>query len=207
MDDVSTVVLMSPITSSVFGGLDERVWKFFVDHPFLTSTARRLTDLGAMHTLIPLAVVAGMLVWWRYRSLVLAVVPWIALQFNSSFVAVLKRTFDVARPPRELWLGGAAGGSFPSGHVANTACLVVAVAMIVYLNESSLRVQRWSLMLASTGIVVMAWTRLALNVHWFSDVLAGAFVGIGTAGATVFVASLFKSRREIPLRTRDQSAS
>ncbi len=207
MDDVCTVVLMSPITSSVFGDLDERMWKFFVDHPFLISAARRLTDLGAMHTLIPLAVVAGMLVWWRYRSLVLAVVPWIALQFNSSFVAVLKRTFDVARPPRELWLGGAAGGSFPSGHVANTACLVVAVAMIVYLNESSLRVQRWSLMLASTGIVVMAWTRLALNVHWFSDVLAGAFVGIGTAGATVFVASLFKSRREIPLRTRDQSAS
>ena len=207
MDDVSTVVLMSPITSSVFGDLDERVWKFFVDHPFLTNTARRLTDLGAMHTLIPLAVVAGMLVWWRYRSLVLTVVPWIALQFNSSFVAVLKRTFDVARPPRELWLGGAAGGSFPSGHVANTACLVVAVAMIVYLNESSLRVRRWSLMLASTGIVVMAWTRLALNVHWFSDVLAGAFVGIATAGATVFVASLFKSRREIPLRTRDQSAS
>ena len=198
---------MSSVTSSVLGGLDERIWTFFVDHPFLTSTARRLTDLGAMRMLIPLAVVTGMLVWWRYRSLALAVVPWIALQFNSSLVAVLKRTFDIARPPKELWLGGAAGGSLPSGHVANTACLIVAVAMIVYLNESSVRVRRSSLMLASAGIVVMAWTRLALNVHWFSDVLAGAFVGIGTAGATVFVASLFKSRREIPLRTRDQSAS
>jgi undecaprenyl-diphosphatase len=195
---------MPPVTSSVLGGIDERIWTFFVDHPFLTSTARRLTDLGAMRTLIPLAVVTGMLVWWRYRSLALAVVPWIALQFNSSLVAVLKRTFDIARPPKELWLGGAAGGSFPSGHVANTACLVVSVAMIVYLNESSVRVRRSSLMLASAGIVVMAWTRLALNVHWFSDVFAGAFVGIGTAGATVFVASLFKSRREIPLRTRDQ---
>lgn len=201
---MSTVVLMSPVSSSVLGGLDERIWTFFVDHPFLTSAARRLTDLGAMRTLIPLAVVTGMLVWWRYRSLVLAVVPWIALQFNSSLVAVLKRTFDIARPPKELWLGGAAGGSFPSGHVANTACLVVSVAMIVYLNESSVRVRRSPLMLASAGIVVMAWTRLALNVHWFSDVFAGAFVGIGTAGATVFVASLFKSRREIPLRTRDQ---
>ena len=201
---MSTVVLMPPVTSSVLGGIDERIWTFFVDHPFLTSTARRLTDLGAMRTLIPLAVVTGMLVWWRYRSLALAVVPWIALQFNSSLVAVLKRTFDIARPPKELWLGGAAGGSFPSGHVANTACLVVSVAMIVYLNESSVRVRRSSLMLASAGIVVMAWTRLALNVHWFSDVFAGAFVGIGTAGATVFVASLFKSRREIPLRTRDQ---
>jgi undecaprenyl-diphosphatase len=195
---------MPPVTSSVLGGIDERIWTFFVDHPFLTSTARRLTDLGAMRMLIPLAVVTGMLVWWRYRSLALAVVPWIALQFNSSLVAVLKRTFDIARPPKELWLGGAAGGSFPSGHVANTACLVVSVAMIVYLNESSVRVRRSSLMLASAGIVVMAWTRLALNVHWFSDVFAGAFVGIGTAGATVFVASLFKSRREIPLRTRDQ---
>lgn len=190
--------------SSVLGGLDERIWTFFVEHPFLTSTARRLTDLGAMHMLIPLAVIAGMIMWWRYRSFMLAVIPWVTLQFNSSLVAFLKRAFDVARPPRELWLGGAAGGSFPSGHVANTTCLLIAVAMIVYLNESSARVRRCALILASAGIVVMSWTRLALNVHWFSDVFAGAFVGMATAGATVFVAALFKSRREIPLRIHGQ---
>ena len=197
-------MLMSPVMSSVLGGLDERIWTFFVEHPFLTSTARRLTDLGAMHMLIPLAVVAGMTMWWRYRSFMLAVIPWVTLQFNSSLVAFLKRAFDVARPPRELWLGGAAGGSFPSGHVANTTCLLIAVAMIMYLNESSAQVRRCALILASAGIVVMSWTRLALNVHWFSDVLAGVFVGMATAGATVFVASLFKSRREIPLRTHGQ---
>ena len=204
---MATVVVMSSITASVFGGLDERIWTFFVDHPLWTDAAKSLTDLGAMHTLIPLAVAAGILIWWRYRSIAVAVVPWLALQFNSSLIAVMKRSFDVARPPRSEWLAGAAGGSFPSGHTANTTCLLVAVALIIFLHEQSPRARRGAVMIASAGIVVMAWTRLALNVHWFSDVVSGAFVGMAVAGATVFVASLFKSRREIPLRTRDQSAS
>lgn len=204
---MATVVTMPSVTASVFGGLDERIWTFFVDHPFMTGPARSLTDLGAMHALVPLAVVAGILVWWRYRSIAVAVVPWLALQFNSSLVAVMKQSFDVARPPRSEWLAGAAGGSFPSGHAANTTCLLVAVALIVFLHERSKWVRRGSVMIATAGIVMMAWTRLALNVHWFSDVFAGAVVGLAVAGSTVFVASLLRSRREIPLQTRDQLAS
>lgn len=204
---MATVVVMSSITASVFGGLDERIWTFFVDHPFLTDAAKSLTDLGAMHTLIPLAVAAGILIWWRYRSIALAVTPWIALQLNSSLVAVMKRSFDVARPPRSEWLAGAAGGSFPSGHTANTTCLLVAVALIIFLHEQGPIARRGTVMIASAGIVMMAWTRLALNVHWFSDVFAGAVVGLAVAGSTVFVASLLRSRREIPLQTRDQLAS
>jgi undecaprenyl-diphosphatase len=136
----------------------------------------------------------------------LSVVPWIALQINSSLVAVLKRAFDVARPPQENWLSGAAGGSFPSGHVANTTALLIAVAALLYIHETSLAVRRVTIVIATMGIVMMAWTRLALNVHWLSDVLAGAIVGTVVATATAFVAVTIRSRRESPLRTRDQLA-
>jgi membrane-associated phospholipid phosphatase len=43
-------------------------------------------------------------------------------------------------------------------------------------------------------------------VHWLSDVLAGAIVGTVVATATAFVAVTIRSRRESPLRTRDQLA-
>lgn len=204
---MATVVVMASVTASVLGGIDERVWSFFVAHPFLIDTAKNLTDLGSMRTLVPLSVGAGILLWWRYRSLMLAITPWMGLQFNSSFVAVLKRTSDVVRPPKSQWLAGAAGGSFPSGHVANTSCLLIAVALIVFLHETSLIARRCSVICASAGIVLMAWTRLALNVHWLSDVMAGAIVGIVVATGTVATAMFLKSRREIPLRTRDQLAS
>ena len=201
---MSTVVAMSPVSASVLGELDRWVWRQLLENPVLTDGARQITDAGSMSVLMPGAVVAGVALWWRYRSLLLALVPWIALQFNSSLVAVLKRACDVARPPQEHWLAGAAGGSFPSGHVANTTALLVSVAVLVFVHESSPVTRRASVVIASSGIVIMAWTRLALNVHWLSDVLAGAFVGIVIAVTTAFVAVSIRSRRVIPLRTRGQ---
>ena len=198
---------MTEFTAAVFGEFDRWVWRQFQQHPVLTDAAKVLTDAGSMSALLPGAVVAGAVLWWRYRSLLLAVVPWIALQFNSSLVAVLKRTFDVARPPQENWLSGAVGGSFPSGHVANTTVLLVAVAVVVFIHETSLTVRRATIVVATSGIVMMAWTRLALNVHWLSDVLTGAIVGTLIATATAYVAITIRSRRENPLRTRDQLAS
>lgn len=198
---------MVEITAAVFGELDRWVWRQFQQHPVLTDAAKVLTDAGSMSALLPGAVVAGAVLWWRYRSLLLAVVPWIALQINSSLVAVLKRTFDVARPLQDNWLSGAAGGSFPSGHVANTTALLIAVAVVVFIHESSLAVRRAIIIIATTGIVMMAWTRLALNVHWLSDVLAGAIVGTVIATSTAYIAATIRSRRESPLQTRDQLAS
>lgn len=195
------------MTASAFGEFDHWVWRQYVQNPVLTEVAKTVTDLGSTSVLMPAAVAAGVGLWWRYRSLLLAVIPWVALQINSSVVAVLKRTFDIARPPQENWLAGAAGGSLPSGHVANTTALLIAMAVVVCVHETSSRVRRTSIVIASSGIVLMAWTRLALNVHWLSDVLAGAIIGIVISTATAFVAIVIKSRRENPLQTRGQSAS
>ena len=197
---------MSSVTASVFGGLDQWVAEQFLQHPFLTDLARRITDAGVLSVLLPLAAISGVLLWWRYRSLVLAAAPWIALQLNSSLIAVMKKSFAVPRPPREFWLAGASGGSFPSGHTANTTCLLVIVATLVFLLEPKIEVKRSAVIIATVGSVLMGWTRLALHVHWFSDVAAGWAVGFCVAAAVAFAAVLAKSRREIPLRTHDQSA-
>ena len=198
---------MVKITAAVFGEFDRWVWRQFQQHPVLTDVAKVLTDAGAMSVLLPAAAVAGVALWWKYHSLLLAVIPWFALQVNSSVVAVLKRSFGVIRPPQEDWLSGAAGGSFPSGHVANSTVFLIAVAAVVFILETSLAVRRATIVTATSGIVIMAWTRLALNVHWLSDVLAGAIVGTVIAIATAYVAVTIRSRRVIRPRTRDQSAS
>jgi undecaprenyl-diphosphatase len=85
--------------------------------------------------------------------------------------------------------------------------LLIAVAVVVFIHETSLTVRRATIVVAATGIVMMAWTRIALNVHWLSDVLAGAIVGTVIATATAYVAITIRSQRENPLRTRDQLAS
>ena len=189
---MTTVVQMSSVTASVLGGFDRWVAEQFLQHSVLTDVARRITDAGVLGVLLPIAALCGVLLWWRYRSIAVAVAPWIAVQFNSSLVATLKRTFDVARPPREFWLAGASGGSFPSGHTANTTCLLVVVAALIFLLEQKKELKRAAVIVAAVGSVLMGWTRLALHVHWFSDVLAGWCVGATVAISVVFGAIVLR---------------
>ncbi len=185
---MTTVVLMSSVTAAVFGGFDHWVWRQLVHHPFLTIVARQITDVGTLPVLVPVSVLGAMLIWWRYRLVILAVSPWCALHINSASVAVLKRTFSVARPPHALWLTGAGGGSFPSGHTANTTSVLVAFALIIYLHEQEAFKRRIVISGAILGCGLMGWTRLALNVHWLSDVFAGWAVGAFFAVSVVFLA-------------------
>jgi undecaprenyl-diphosphatase len=47
--------------------------------------------------------------------------------------------------------------------------------------------------LAAAGIAGMAWSRTYLQVHWLSDVVAGAALGVGVALLGFGVAQLTRS--------------
>jgi undecaprenyl-diphosphatase len=87
--------------------------------------------------------------------------------------SVTKALVDRPRPPHELI--HASGASFPSGHAtyAGVTCVVV---VLLFTKRSPLW---WSLAVA--GIVGMAWSRTYLQVHWLSDVTAGAILGVAVA--------------------------
>lgn len=173
--------------SAALGGFDQRVWQFFVDHPFLVSFAKVYTKWGVSSVLIPLALIIGIALFAKYQSVALAAIPMLALQVNDVFTAASKSYFAVARPPRAQWLAGAAGGSFPSGHMANTTALVVAVAIVISMNITNKRAATWVYAAAGVFISLMGWSRVALNVHWLSDVLAGWVLGTCTALATAWL--------------------
>lgn len=63
--------------------------------------------------------------------------------------------------------------SYPSGHAtAVTAVLFALAGMYAIRNRV-----RWPWLLAVAGSVVTACSRLALGVHWFTDVTVGALLG------------------------------
>jgi undecaprenyl-diphosphatase len=66
-------------------------------------------------------------------------------------------------------------GSFPSGHTATVAALTAALWLVR---------RRWALGFAVFALAV-AWSRIALNCHHFSDVVAAAVWGI-FVGAWLF---------------------
>lgn len=107
---------------------------------------------------------------------------------------VLKPLIPRRRPAAELLPGFRSlaapptSSSFPSGHSASAAAFATAVAM------ESPKNALWVVPLAAT----VAYSRVHVGVHWTTDVLAGAALGVGVAAAT---------RRWLPVRDIDEAAA
>jgi membrane-associated phospholipid phosphatase len=84
----------------------------------------------------------------------------------------------VDRPRPHDGLVRATAASFPSGHAAFAAATLVALVLLL-TKPCSHRRAAW--MLATLGIVGMAWSRTYLQVHWLLDVVAGSLLGAGVA--------------------------
>jgi membrane-associated phospholipid phosphatase len=97
---------------------------------------------------------------------------------------ILKLVFHRPRP--ELAYVHLDTYSFPSGHAAGSAAVY---ALVLYLLARHAR-RRWQV-LAAVGYVVLVvsigFTRLYLEVHYLSDVLAGVSLGAAWAIAWLFV--------------------
>lgn len=93
---------------------------------------------------------------------------------TSSSSALLKALVGRPRPPDGLV--HPVGSAFPSGHAAYAGA--TCVALVFLFTTPGMGRRRWWA-LAAIGIVGMAWSRTYLQVHWLSDVIAGAMLGIG----------------------------
>jgi undecaprenyl-diphosphatase len=93
------------------------------------------------------------------------------------------------------------GFSFPSGHAVAGAA--IAVALVLVLMSAGPARRRWELA-AIAFAFVMAMSRVYLNAHWFSDVVAGVLLGAGVALGT---AGVVTEIRDVALRRRSHPAA
>ena len=168
-------------------GLDTAVTNWFVAHRSvaLDMVAMGITDVGSPAATAAAGVICGVLLWWRMRSVIPACVVIGTVAAAALASTALKAIVGRPRPPLELQLIVETDHSFPSGHVTGTAALLGILAVCVGVGRSR-TVQGWLAVFVTTGVAVVALTRLYLGVHWLSDVIAGAvlagvFVTLGAA--------------------------
>lgn len=110
---------------------------------------RRPRDAAAVATAVVLGVAASELT----KALVLRERPWDQLYESS-------------------------GSSFPSGHTMGAAALAVSLALAIKDGDQLAPLfSKWVWPLSAAWMLLMAWSRTALHVHWLSDTLAGALLG------------------------------
>lgn len=152
--------------------------------PFLDSTMPKITMLGS-GGFIWLAAAVGLLFTKKYRRQGLLLLGGLAagVLVGNVFLKNL-----IARP-RPCWLNPdvslliavPADYSFPSGHTLTSA---VGATMLAGIDR---RFALPAILLA----VLIAFSRLYLYVHFPSDILAGAVLGIGIGTLTLFCGKKF----------------
>jgi undecaprenyl-diphosphatase len=148
-----------------------------------------LTHLGDPLALAGLGLAgAGFLLWQRHYGLCIG---WaLALGGNAVLNPLLKRIFERARPVHDDLRAFAEGWSFPSGHASGS---VVAYGMLAYLAVRLLP-ERWSaarlpvLLLATAVAFTVCASRVFVQVHFATDVLAG--IASGSAWLAVCIGAL-----------------
>lgn len=176
----------------------ERDDLYLVDQPMLEGLARQRTPwLTTTLTwvtnafgpgILPVLVGLACLAWWlktrrlRHPALLVS-----AMAASTVLAFVVKAIVHRPRPPEDLQVipGLETSFSFPSGHTAGAATLVLTLAYLVWSGR------RGRARLAALGVVsvviiaLVGGSRLYLGYHFVTDVMAGACLGVVTLGLVV----------------------
>ena len=157
-----------PVDGSVLGTI------YLADQPGLAAIARAITSLGNGEVLILIAVVAALWLLWR-RQAHLGLMLIAVTLVGRALVSAQKYSVGRIRPDETGHLVSVYNPSFPSGHASNSMIVFLTIALILTADS---RWRRTAAALAVALSLLVGSTRVALGVHWPSDVIGGWSFGL-----------------------------
>ncbi len=180
------------------GGLafDEPLASAMQAIPIPASFWEACTFLGGP-VLVPIGV-AFVLVAALSRRLRLALIIAVVLIAAALFTEGVKDY--VARPrPSADPLVVALGYSFPSGHTLNSTVTYGLLALVAWRSRLTLAVRRSAAVIGAVVPFLVGLSRIALGVHWPTDVLAGWLAGVAfVALAATLIRLTGAMERDLP---------
>ena len=143
--------------------------------PATTDVLDAITFVGRPGSIVVLAVILGIVETVRTRSR--WVIPFLLLVVagNGILTTTIKQLADRVRPALNP-VAATLGPSFPSGHSSWSAAFFAAAALLLARGRARhLRIVLAGV--AAGAAVAIAATRVLLDVHWVSDVVAGLALG------------------------------
>jgi membrane-associated phospholipid phosphatase len=148
-------------------------------HDHATELSTRLlqwvTDIGSGAPLVLIVIAVTAFELWRRPSWYLVPFVLVVSLGDTLVTDAIKGLVDRARPTLNP-VAATLGPSFPSGHSSSSAACYAALALILSRGRSART--RALITGGAVGIAVaVAASRVLLDVHWLSDVIAGLFLG------------------------------
>jgi membrane-associated phospholipid phosphatase len=205
---VAFIALTLAITVGVFNDLDLQVARAMRDiwQPSLHPLFQVIAELGGLEVTTVLMIGLTYYIWRNgFGSDALVSVVFIAAQALELYY---KLNLHHPQPPRslaeadgpsitELFTSATGvGNSFPSGHMVRAVIVYGLIAFVTRRLSSSPTVRRLAAGVAIAVVVLLAFDRLYLDVHWESDVIGGFVLGaMGLLAGTVWLDRPRKARQ------------
>jgi len=171
-------------------GARDQLHNFAVTHTGFVGAMQLISDSGsALAWQIVLAVVVLWLLWRRLPRLALFVV--VTAAGSSLLNTVVKMAVHRLRPVLTHPVAHESGLSFPSGH-AQAAIVGYAVLLLVFLPILHGIWRKVAVIFAVLMVLAIGFSRIALGVHYLSDVVGGFTLGAAWVAA---MAAAFNAMR------------
>lgn len=161
---------------------------YALDHPGWTASMQAAADIGSTVTMRVLLGLVAIRLWVTGAR---TLGGWAAALMLTGWLAswLAKTAIGRERPEFAAEVAQADGYSFPSGHAFASA--ITCAALLVLLWPRAHRVGRAvACTAAALTVITIGWTRIALAVHWPSDVLAGWLSGALVVGLVTLAVEL-----------------
>jgi undecaprenyl-diphosphatase len=161
---------------SVLRTWDEPITRALVDlrSPGLDGIVKSVSSLGGITVVVLLALLLLLMVWQECRALALVLLT--ATLARPLLEWGLKELVDRRRPALGQLVAGT-GPSFPSGHVMAAIAIWGLLPPVMAVVSGRRAAWWWSVAISSLVVVCVAFSRVYLGVHWFSDVVGAMVLG------------------------------
>lgn len=167
----------------------------FVVSDFWKESARDFTALGGttVITLIVTFVVLLFFLLGQWRS---AAFTLVSILGGLGISLILKRAFARDRPDIYEHLSHTMTSSFPSGHSTNSAVVYLTLAILVATQVKSRKIKVLVMVFGVLVPVMVGLSRIAMAVHWPTDVAAGWMLG-ASWGLLVYAIAAYLHKKKV----------
>lgn len=209
------VLIFGAITESILSGdmfvlVDQWVFThiFFIRSAPVTYAMKAITNLGGIIILGPCSLIAA--VYFLFKRLYASAAGLAAAVLGGSLLNnFLKEVLHRPRPLSEATLAAEYGWSFPSGHAMHSSIFYGIIAYFLVREFYSRSSKAVIIAVALCIVLLVGFSRIYLQVHYLSDVMAGFAGGLFWLSVCITGMEMLKKKSSLRMyqKRADQNQS